>query len=147
MCDADALDENAADRPHPDSDESQVGPPEYEPAAQQNEVGIAACDDEAPDIVGTARPALRLDREGQDLVPVFGHGARDIFQRFRAFQAYLQAIARARALGARRLYVSATPSENTVGFYLRRGCRLAAEIDEALFALEPEDNHLELDLA
>ena len=58
-----------------------------------------------------------------------------------------RAIARARALGARRLYVSATPSENTVGFYLRRGRRLAAEIDEALFALEPEDIHLELDLA
>lgn len=57
-----------------------------------------------------------------------------------------RALARARELGARGLYVSATPSENTVGFYLRRGCRLAEEPDPDLFALEPEDVHLELDL-
>jgi predicted N-acetyltransferase YhbS len=54
------------------------------------------------------------------------------------------AVARARELGARMLYISATPSENTIGFYLRRGCRLAAEVDPELFALEPEDIHLEL---
>lgn len=52
--------------------------------------------------------------------------------------------ARARALGARALYVSATPSENTVHFYLGRGARLATEIDADLFAREPEDVHLEL---
>ncbi|HVH04817.1 MAG TPA: GNAT family N-acetyltransferase, partial [Myxococcota bacterium] len=57
-----------------------------------------------------------------------------------------RAAARARELGARRLYVSATPSENTIGFYLRRGCRVADEVDAKLFALEPEDIHLELDL-
>jgi predicted N-acetyltransferase YhbS len=52
-------------------------------------------------------------------------------------------VARARELGARRLYVSATPSENTVRFYLRRGCRVTDEVDAALFELEPEDIHLE----
>jgi N-acetylglutamate synthase-like GNAT family acetyltransferase len=57
-----------------------------------------------------------------------------------------RAAARARELGAQRLYVSATESENTVDFYLRRGCRLAEEVDPALFALEPNDIHLELDL-
>ena len=57
-----------------------------------------------------------------------------------------RAAARARELGARRLYVSATPSENTIDFYLRRGCRVADEVDAKLFALEPEDIHLELDL-
>jgi predicted N-acetyltransferase YhbS len=56
-----------------------------------------------------------------------------------------RAAARARALGARGLYVSATPSENTVRFYLRRGFRVAGEADPDLFALEPEDVHLELD--
>ena len=56
------------------------------------------------------------------------------------------AVARARELGARRLYVSATPSENTVGFYLRRGCRVTDDIDAALFALEPEDIHLEFEI-
>jgi GNAT superfamily N-acetyltransferase len=51
-----------------------------------------------------------------------------------------QAIARSR--GARFLYVSATPTENTVDFYLRRGCRLASTPDAELLALEPEDIHL-----
>ena len=48
--------------------------------------------------------------------------------------------------GARCLYISATPSENTVGFYLGLGCSVAAEPDPELFALGPEDIHLEYDL-
>ena len=49
-------------------------------------------------------------------------------------------------LGAKKLYISATPSENTVNFYLRLGCVLATEIDEELFTLEPEDIPLEFNL-
>jgi len=45
--------------------------------------------------------------------------------------------------GAKSLYVSATPSEHTIRFYLRLGCNLAAEPDAALYELEPEDIHLE----
>ena len=56
------------------------------------------------------------------------------------------AVERARLRGARRLYISATPSENTVRFYLRRGCRLSDDVDPVLFAREPEDIHLELDI-
>jgi len=54
-----------------------------------------------------------------------------------------KAVARAKELGARRLYISATPSENTVRFYRRRGCRVTDDIDAALFKLEPDDIHLE----
>ena len=50
---------------------------------------------------------------------------------------------KAKSLGARKLYISATPSENTIKYYLRLGCVLAPEIDSELFALEPEDIHLE----
>jgi predicted N-acetyltransferase YhbS len=50
---------------------------------------------------------------------------------------------RAKEMGAKKLYISATPSENTIGFYLHLGCALAQEIDADLFALEPEDIHLE----
>ena len=57
-----------------------------------------------------------------------------------------RAVARARELDAHQLYISATPSENTVGFYLRRGCRVAGSLDRALFELEPKDIHLEFDL-
>lgn len=56
------------------------------------------------------------------------------------------AVARARELGARRLYISATPSENAIDFYRRRGCRVTEDVDAALFALEPEDIHLEFDI-
>jgi hypothetical protein len=54
--------------------------------------------------------------------------------------------ATARERGAKRLYISATPSENTINFYLRRGCVVAAEVDPHLFELEPEDIHLECDV-
>jgi len=40
------------------------------------------------------------------------------------------------------MYVSATPTESAVGFYLRQGCRLAQPVHPELFAAEPEDVHL-----
>jgi predicted N-acetyltransferase YhbS len=53
---------------------------------------------------------------------------------------------KARELGAKRFYISATPSLNTIRFYLALGCKLASEIDPELYELEPEDIHLELKL-
>jgi GNAT superfamily N-acetyltransferase len=52
----------------------------------------------------------------------------------------------ARADGARRLYVSATPTGATVEFYLGRGFRPTDQPDAELFALEPEDIHMVLEL-
>ncbi|WP_273804478.1 GNAT family N-acetyltransferase [Providencia rettgeri] len=43
--------------------------------------------------------------------------------------------------GAKGLYISATPSENTVHFYQYMGCELIKIPDPELFALEPEDIH------
>jgi predicted N-acetyltransferase YhbS len=60
-------------------------------------------------------------------------------------QLFELAKATARERGAKRLYISATPSENTVNFYLRLGCAVAGEPDQELFELEPEDIHLECD--
>ncbi len=54
-----------------------------------------------------------------------------------------RAAARAGELGARRLYISATSSENTVNFYLHRGCTVTDDVDAALFALEPRDIHMD----
>jgi GNAT superfamily N-acetyltransferase len=58
------------------------------------------------------------------------------------------AVELARTGGASRMYVSSAPTGSAVGFYLSRGCRLAAqdEIIPALFELEPEDIHLVCDL-
>jgi len=51
---------------------------------------------------------------------------------------------RAKNMGAKKLYISATPSKHTVDFYMGLGCKLASEINPELFKLEPEDIHLEL---
>jgi predicted N-acetyltransferase YhbS len=51
-----------------------------------------------------------------------------------------------RERGAPAMYVSATPTENTVNFYLRRGCRLAVPPDPEALALEPDDIHLVCDV-
>ncbi|WP_186031654.1 GNAT family N-acetyltransferase [Burkholderia gladioli] len=58
-------------------------------------------------------------------------------------QLYREAAAQALAMGAARLYVSATPSQGTIDFYLRLGFTPSASPDPALYALEPEDLHLE----
>ena len=50
---------------------------------------------------------------------------------------------KAKQLEAQKLYISATPSEHTIHFYQSLGCTPAAEINAELFALEPEDIHME----
>ena len=54
-----------------------------------------------------------------------------------------QARTAARLCGAVGLYISATPSENTVHFYQKRGALLLHTPDAELFAREPDDIHLE----
>jgi N-acetylglutamate synthase-like GNAT family acetyltransferase len=48
----------------------------------------------------------------------------------------------AKESGARSIYVSATPSESAVGFYLSQGFRPADVPDPEMFRLEPEDIHM-----
>lgn len=55
-------------------------------------------------------------------------------------------IERARAGGASRLYVSATPSESAVGFYRSQGFALAECVHPELYRLEPEDVHMTREL-
>jgi predicted N-acetyltransferase YhbS len=57
-------------------------------------------------------------------------------------QLFEAAVSSARESGANALYVSATPTENTVDFYRNRGCVLAPEPDPKLLAAEPDDIHL-----
>ncbi len=56
----------------------------------------------------------------------------------RLFEAALNC---ARDVGASALYISSAPTENTVDFYLHRGCSLAPQPDPGLFAAEPNDIH------
>jgi ribosomal protein S18 acetylase RimI-like enzyme len=57
-----------------------------------------------------------------------------------------EVVQRARADGARRLYVSATPTRATVEFYMKQGFEPLAAPNERLFVLEPDDIHMELKL-
>ena len=51
-------------------------------------------------------------------------------------------VARAKELGAKKLYVSSTPSRHSVRFYHGQGFALTDSPDPELFALEPEDIQL-----
>jgi ribosomal protein S18 acetylase RimI-like enzyme len=53
-----------------------------------------------------------------------------------------ECVRRAKADGAKRLYVSATPSESAVGFYQSQGFELVDKPHPELYALEPEDIHM-----
>lgn len=55
-------------------------------------------------------------------------------------------VARARSLGARRLYISATPTRATVDAYLRIGAHVLAVPDAEMLAREPDDIHLGLNI-
>jgi predicted N-acetyltransferase YhbS len=88
-----------------------------------------------------------MGREGDQLQLKFLHVSRRHRRSGVGCTLFKRAVARARELGAHRLYISATPSENTVRFYLARGCRVTDDVDAALFKLEPQDIHMEFDIS
>jgi predicted N-acetyltransferase YhbS len=73
----------------------------------------------------------------------FLHTSHDFRKQGLGTRLFHLAVEKAKALGAKKLYISATPSEHTVNYYMRLGCVLAKEVDPELFALEPEDIHFE----
>jgi predicted N-acetyltransferase YhbS len=84
-----------------------------------------------------------MGKNNDQLQLLFLHVSRADRDRGLGRQLFDAARAEARKRGAKSLYVPATPSEHTVGFYMGLGCRVTAEPDPALFELEPEDIHFE----
>ncbi len=74
------------------------------------------------------------------------HVSRPYRRRGVATRLFAEVLRLARESGARSLYVTATPSESAVGFYLRQGFAPAATPHPALLELEPEDIHMTLSL-
>lgn len=70
-----------------------------------------------------------------------GHRRQGIAARLTA-----EAIRLARADGAEQMYVSATPSESAVGFYRSQGFQLVDKPHPELYALEPADIHMFMQL-
>jgi GNAT superfamily N-acetyltransferase len=87
-----------------------------------------------------------MGRGGDRLQLKFLHVSRSARGNGVGRRLFEHSLGKARELGARRLYVSSTTSENTVEFYLRRGFCLTDDVDEALLELEPDDIHMELEI-
>jgi predicted N-acetyltransferase YhbS len=84
-----------------------------------------------------------IGKRGEQLQLKFLHISRPYRSQGWGQRLFGLAKAEAAERGAKSLYVSSTPSEHTIGFYLRLGCTLTAEPDPALYELEPEDIHFE----
>ena len=85
----------------------------------------------------------RIGKRGDRLQLEFLHVSSAYRKRGLGSRLFEMARSVARERGAKRMYVSATPSENTLNFYLRLGCEIAEEPIPELLAREPEDIHLE----
>ena len=101
----------------------------------QELVGVAVLDNQ---FLGKNKDQLQLK---------FLHISRKYRGQSLGKQLFSRAAEEALQRGAKRLYISATPSEHTINFYLGLGCKVTLEPDKELFELEPEDIHLEYDLA
>ena len=95
-------------------------------------------------LVGIIVLRLHLTESMAQLAALFV--ARDSRRTGIASRLLRELTAAARASGARQLYVSATPSRSAVGFYRSHGFRLADQVHPELFAQEPDDIHMILDL-
>ncbi len=87
-----------------------------------------------------------LGRGGSRLQLKFLHVSSGYRDKGLGKELFSLAASEARKRGAKSLYISATPSEHTIDFYLGLACKVAAEPDPELYELEPEDIHLEHDL-
>jgi predicted N-acetyltransferase YhbS len=88
-----------------------------------------------------------IGRHGDQLQLTFLHVSRAYRHQGWGQRLFRLAQIEAAQRGAKSLYISATPSEHTIGFYLRSGCTVTADPDPGLYALEPDDIHLEYVLA
>ncbi len=86
--------------------------------------------------------STRVGRASDQMQLAYLYVSREYRGRGVGMQLFEAAVAFAREAGAKALYVSSTPTENTVNFYLNRGCVLAPEPDPRLMAAEPDDIHL-----
>lgn len=55
-------------------------------------------------------------------------------------------LAKARADGKKKIYVTSTPTKATVDFYQKLGFKLAEQVNKELYELEPEDIHMIMQL-
>lgn len=95
-------------------------------------------------LAGIAVLEKRLIGKNKDRIQLkFMYVARSYRQQGVGRKLFEKVIEKAKELKARKVYVSATPTENTINFYRKLGFVIAAEVDPNLFELEPNDIHME----
>ncbi len=110
----------------------------WAPIVEKGGVLLGALDGDL--LVGFAILRHRLTQGMAQLVALFvsrNYRRRGIAEKLTAEISCL-----ARKVGAKELYVSATPSESAVGFYESQGFELARQVNKELYALEPKDIHM-----
>jgi predicted N-acetyltransferase YhbS len=94
-------------------------------------------------LVGAAVLDVKFIGKDKDQLQLkFLHVSHDYRGKGLGRRLFEKAADKARALNAKKLYVSATPSGSTIHFYMRMGCTVTQDVDPELFELEPEDIHL-----
>jgi ribosomal protein S18 acetylase RimI-like enzyme len=96
-------------------------------------------------LVGMGSIRCRLAGDTAQLTTL--HVSRDHRRRGIARLLTEEIVRLARESGAADLYVSATPSESAVGFYLRLGFNPTDRVVKEAFDLEPDDIHMRMPLA
>ncbi|MCP4141408.1 MAG: GNAT family N-acetyltransferase [Chloroflexi bacterium] len=94
-------------------------------------VGVAILEEK---FIGSKKDTLQLK---------FLHVSKSVRKTGLGRRLFSLAAEQAQSMGAAKMYISSTPSENTVHFYQYLGCVLAEEVDVELFEMEPEDIHFE----
>jgi len=125
-------------RPPWDADECQRRIAGFTVEMERGDTVLGAFDGDL--LVGAASLRYRLTEGMAQLVSLHvsqSHRRRDV-----ATALTDKIIQLAQASGARRIYVSVTPSASAVGFYRHKGFEVTQQVNEELFALEPEDIHM-----
>jgi predicted N-acetyltransferase YhbS len=108
---------------------------------------VGAFDDAGTMVAVSVLESRFIGKKEDQLQLTFLHVSRTHRGKGLGSKLFALSVARAQAFGAHKLYISSTPAQNTVDFYMNLGCRLAGEIDPDLYELEPEDIHLEYAIA
>jgi len=103
-------------------------------------IGAFVGDGQDEVLVGIALLRPRLTKSMSQLAALFV--SRDYRRLGVASRLTGEVVRLARESGALALYVSATPSESAVGFYSSQGFHATDQVNQGLFALEPEDIHM-----
>ena len=108
----------------------------------RNAIVIGGFDVEALIAIGILTPNIRPEMAQL----AFLHVSREYRRKGIGAAITRQLLEQARALGSKRVYVSAVPSESAGGFYKSFGFDLIAEPLPELYELEPDDIHMVLEL-